>query len=72
METLLVHKSHINGGLFHTVIDDLKQNNVKVGLFFSGNFWKLFDFVGFVIILTDIHVLFLFSFRYNINFYRST
>ena len=30
METLLIHKSHLTGGLFHKMIDDLKQNNVKV------------------------------------------
>ena len=33
METLLIHKSHLSGGLFHKLIDDLKQNNVKVKLY---------------------------------------
>lgn len=32
METLLIHKSHLSGGLFHKLIEDLKQNNVKVNL----------------------------------------
>lgn len=30
METLLIHKSHLSGGLFHKLIEDLKQNNVKI------------------------------------------